>query len=144
MQPNQIKEQIEHTGIDLCDMLDLLAMRNPTHNIVHLREIVGDSVFSEILCRYNGTYTRMPTGKRTQGAIDDVRLVKLWWEYEASLGKDSNAIMEKQDLFMKHAKRMGISAFSVAVRRARAVAREMDKAAMWNHQHSAKSAETKR
>ena len=128
-----VAERTRALELDLGDTLDLIAARFPEHNVVGLRAIVGDALLAQIMSAFAGMYTRMPPARQILRALEDMRLVRLWWEYQASKSAKANDVHLKLRAFSKQAERMRMGDHAVAANYARKLAKEQVSAALWNH-----------
>ena len=129
----------EHTRqiVDPADFLDLVSYRNPTHNILNLRKVVGDEKYILLLDKFSGSYTRFPTSKNLLEAIQDIVLVHLWEEVKEQKASNSVAAWnEAETRFIKHAQKMGME-YKAAARRAKGIIKELVTARTWANAHEA-------
>jgi hypothetical protein len=127
--------------VDTCDYLDLVSFRNPQHNILNLRDIVGDEKYLTLMDKFAGNYTRFPTAKNALEAVDDLILITLWEDLN---DKKKNGTTDQwnaaEAVFIKHGQKMGLK-FINAKRRARAVTKELVQARNWVNDHEKKGTE---
>lgn len=112
------------------DFLDVLCFRHQRHNILALRESVGDEPFLAILDHFAGTYVRFPTAGHSVDTANEIHLARLYenMRKKAKSGaKDWNDVETK---FINLATRMGYG-YERAVRRAKALLHEIDEARQW-------------
>lgn len=127
----------EHTRqmVEPSDFLDLVSHRNPTHNIINLRAVVGDEKYILLLDKFSGSYTRFPTAKNLMEAIQDIVLVRLWEEVKEKKASQNLAAWNEADArFVKQAQRMGME-YKAAVRRAKGITKELVVARNWANEH---------
>ncbi len=125
--------------IDTCDFLDLVSYRNPQHNILNLRAVVGDEKYMALLDKFAGNYTRFPTTKNALEAVDDLLLVNYFHilqDAKAAAKKTgkNDAWNAAEARFITHGQKMGMD-YRNAQRRARTITKELVSARTWVNNH---------
>ena len=118
-------------ALNSSDFLNLICFKHQKHNLVSLREIVGDKGLITLLDRFAGTYIRFPTASHTLDAVNEVYLAILYQDLKVKAkGIDPVAWNEAEKRFNKFAERMGLKG-TKARTTAKNILKEIEKANSW-------------
>lgn len=118
-------------AIDSKAFLNFICYKHQRHNLLSLREIVGEAGMVTLLDRFSGTYVRFPTASHVLQAANDIALCMLYEELKKAFATRNPTLwQEAETRFIKFAERQGLS-YLQAKKKSKAIFKEMEAANQW-------------
>lgn len=118
-------------AIDSKEFLNFLCYKHQRHNLLSLREVVGEAGMVLLLDRFSGTYVRFPTASHVLQSANDVALSMLYRELLKAFATRNPVLwQEAETRFIKFAERQGLS-YLQAKKKSKAIRKELEAANQW-------------
>ncbi len=118
-------------ALDSSVFVNLICYRHQKHNLMTLRDIVGDKGLVTLLDRFAGTYIRFPTASHTLQTVNEVYLAMLYQDLKTKAkGTDPMAWHNAEKKFAKFAERIGYTILK-ARKLSKNILKELDEANKW-------------
>ena len=118
-------------AIDSKEFLNYICYKHQKHNLLSLRDIVGDAGLVALLDKFGGTYIRFPTASHTLQAANDVVLSMLYEELKKAFATRNPTLwQEAETRFTKFAERQGMN-YLQGKKKAKAIRKELEEANSW-------------
>lgn len=118
-------------AINSKDFLNYICYRHQRHNLLDLRNIVGEAGLVTLLDRFAGTYVRFPGPSHTLQAANDIALCMLYEELKKAFAtRNPVTWQEAETRFIKFAERQGLT-YLQAKKKSKATYKELQEANEW-------------
>ncbi len=104
-----LDKQTLKPAIDSKEFLNYICFKHQRHNLLSLRDIVGEAGMVALLDRFAGTYIRFPTASHVLQEANDIALCMLYQELKKAFATRNPTLwQEAETKFIHFAERQGM------------------------------------